>query len=72
MCRPFFGRRLFQNQTFVRYSLYRFLEEVVADNMTRAVRTVTRDVSMRKLQRMFGEDDFNAYPSRRIRIFWES
>lgn len=30
--------------------------------MTRKVKTVTRDVTMRELGRMFGEDDFNAYP----------
>jgi CBS domain-containing protein len=42
--------------------VYKFIEEIVADSMTRTVRTVTRDVSMRKLQRMFEEDDFNAYP----------
>lgn len=42
--------------------MYKFLEEVVADNMTRKVKTVTRDVTMRELGRMFGEDDFNAYP----------
>lgn len=59
-CRPSFGKR--PQQTCVRYSLYRFLEEVVADNMTRTVRTVTRDVPMRKLQSMFDADDFNAYP----------
>lgn len=30
--------------------------------MTRAVKTVTRDVTMRQLENLFGEDDFNAYP----------
>lgn len=43
-------------------ALYKFLEEVVADNMTRKVKTVTRDMTMRELGRMFAEDDFNAYP----------
>jgi CBS domain-containing protein len=32
--------------------------------MTRAVKTVTRDTTMRELQRMFDEDDFNCYPVR--------
>jgi CBS domain-containing protein len=42
--------------------LYKFLEEAVAGNMTRKVKTVTRDVSMRELGGMFAADDFNAYP----------
>ena len=32
--------------------------------MTRTVKTVTRDTTMRELQRMFDEDDFNCYPVR--------
>jgi len=42
--------------------LYKFLEEAVAGNMTRKVKTVTRDVTMRELGQMFAADDFNAYP----------
>lgn len=42
--------------------MYKFLEEVVADNMTRAVKTVSRDVTMRQLGTMFDDDDFNGYP----------
>lgn len=42
--------------------MYKFLEEIVADNMTRTVKTVTRDVTMRKLHDMFSEDSFNTYP----------
>src|SRR5947208_2165892 len=30
--------------------------------MTRAVKTVTRDIAMRELQRMFDADGFNCYP----------
>ncbi|RTL50688.1 MAG: CBS domain-containing protein [Bradyrhizobiaceae bacterium] len=32
--------------------------------MTRTVKTVTRDMTMRELQAMFAADDFNAYPVR--------
>jgi CBS-domain-containing membrane protein len=32
--------------------------------MTQTVKTVTRDTTMRELQRMFDEDDFNCYPVR--------
>lgn len=42
--------------------VYKFLEEIVVDHMTRTVKTVTRDITMRKLQRMFNEDGFNTYP----------
>lgn len=42
--------------------MYKFLEQTVADHMTRAVKTVTREVAMRELGGMFERDDFNAYP----------
>jgi CBS domain-containing protein len=42
--------------------LYRFLEETVAGHMTRAVKTVTRELSVRELGVMFERDDFNTYP----------
>jgi len=42
--------------------LYKFLEQTVADHMTRTVKTVTRDLTMRELGDMFERDDFNAYP----------
>ncbi len=42
--------------------MYKFLEEVVANHMTRTVKTVTRGVTMRELQGWFERDDFNAYP----------
>jgi predicted transcriptional regulator len=42
--------------------VYKFLEQTVADHMTRAVKTVTREVAMRELGGMFERDDFNAYP----------
>ena len=32
--------------------------------MTTIVKTVTRDTTMRELQRMYDEDDFNCYPVR--------
>jgi CBS domain-containing protein len=42
--------------------LQSFLEQIVADHMTREVKTVTRDVSIRELGDLFEKDDFNAYP----------
>ncbi|WMT73448.1 CBS domain-containing protein [Bradyrhizobium sp. Ash2021] len=42
--------------------MYRFLEATAGEYMTRAVKTVTRDVTMRELQKMFEDVDFNAFP----------
>jgi CBS domain-containing protein len=42
--------------------LYTILEQIVADHMTRNVKTVTRGVSLRELGDLFEKDDFNAYP----------
>jgi len=42
--------------------VYRFLEETVAGHMTRAVKTVTRDLTVRDLGALFERDDFNTYP----------
>ena len=42
--------------------MYKFLEETAADCMTRSVKTVSRDVTMRALMALFERDDFNAYP----------
>jgi CBS domain-containing protein len=42
--------------------LYTFLEQVVADHMTRNVKTVTRGMTLRELGDLFERDDFNAYP----------
>jgi CBS-domain-containing membrane protein len=42
--------------------LYSFLEQIVADCMTRDVKTVTRSVTLRELGDLFEKDDFNAYP----------
>jgi CBS domain-containing protein len=42
--------------------VYQFLEETVAGHMTRAVKTVTRELSVRELGGMFERDDFNTYP----------
>ena len=44
--------------------MHRFLEATAGQFMTRTVKTVTRDTSMRELQRMFDEDGFNYYPVR--------
>ncbi len=44
--------------------MHRFLEASAGQFMTRTVKTVTRDTSMRDLQRMFDEDGFNYYPVR--------
>jgi CBS domain-containing protein len=42
--------------------LYTFIEQIVADHMTRDVKTVTRSVSLRELGDLLEKDDFNAYP----------
>jgi len=42
--------------------LYRFLEQVTADAMTRNVKTVSRGVTLSELGDLFEKDDFNAYP----------
>lgn len=44
--------------------MHRFLEASAGQYMTTTVKTVTRDTTMRELQRMFDEDDFNCYPVR--------
>ena len=44
--------------------MHRFLEATAGQYMTRTVKTVARDTTMRELQRMFDEDDFNCYPVR--------
>jgi CBS-domain-containing membrane protein len=43
-------------------TLYTFLEQIVADHMTRDVSTVRRTVTLRQLGDLFEKDDFNAYP----------
>ena len=42
--------------------MYRFLQQTVAEYMTRAVKTATRELTVRDLNRMFERDDFNTYP----------
>jgi CBS domain-containing protein len=42
--------------------LYKFLQQTVEKYMTRNVKTVTRDLSVRELNEMFERDDFNTYP----------
>ena len=42
--------------------MYRFLQQTVAEYMTRAGKTVTRELTVRDLNRMFERDDFNTYP----------
>jgi CBS-domain-containing membrane protein len=44
------------------HALYSFLEQIVADYMTRDVKTVARSVTLRALGDLFEKDDFNAYP----------
>src|SRR3984957_7499141 len=39
-----------------------FLEQPASGHMTRATRTVTRDLTLRELENLFEKDDFNAYP----------
>jgi CBS domain-containing protein len=42
--------------------LYRFLGETAGNYMTKNVKTVRRNVTMRELGEMFERDDFNTYP----------
>ena len=42
--------------------MYTFLEQVVADHMTRETKTVSRAVTLSQLEDLFEKDDFNAYP----------
>jgi CBS-domain-containing membrane protein len=42
--------------------LYRFLQQTVGDYMTRRVKIVKRQMSVRELNQMFESDDFNTYP----------
>jgi CBS-domain-containing membrane protein len=42
--------------------MLRFLEAAAGEYMTRTVKTVTRDTTMRELQEMFENVDFNAFP----------
>lgn len=44
--------------------MHKFLEASAGQHMTREVKTVTRDTTMRELQQMFDADDFNCYPVR--------
>jgi CBS domain-containing protein len=44
------------------FQVYSFLEETVAGNMTRAVKTVPPETTMRTLHQLFAADDFNGYP----------
>jgi CBS domain-containing protein len=44
--------------------VHRFLEATAGQYMTRTVKTVARETTMRELQRMFDADDFNCYPVR--------
>jgi CBS domain-containing protein len=43
-------------------AVYTFLDQVVADSMTRDVTVVSRGVTVRELGDRFEKDDFNAYP----------
>ncbi len=42
--------------------MYRFLEATAAQYMTRAVTTVTRQTTMRELEALFEQRDFNSFP----------
>jgi CBS-domain-containing membrane protein len=42
--------------------LYKFLEQVTADAMTRNVKTVSRHVTLSELGDLFEQHDFNAFP----------
>ena len=42
--------------------MYRFLEGTVEQYMTRTVTTVTRQTTMRELEKLFEQHDFNSFP----------
>lgn len=42
--------------------MYKFLEQVTADAMTRNAKTVSRQVTLRELGDLFEKEDFNAFP----------
>lgn len=42
--------------------MYRFLEYTVGQYMTRQVKTVTRQTTLRELETLFEKHDFNAFP----------
>jgi len=44
--------------------VFKFLEATAGEYMTRTVKTVTRNTTMRELQGMFDESDFNCFPVR--------
>src|SRR6187200_3711672 len=44
------------------YDLESFIEQIVADSMTRDVKTVARGLTLRELGDLFERDDFNTYP----------
>lgn len=44
--------------------MHRFLEASAGDYMTRTVKTVGRDTTLRELRRMFDTVDFSAFPVR--------
>jgi predicted transcriptional regulator len=42
--------------------MYEFLQQTVANNMTRAVRSVMPETTVGDLYRLFAADDFEVYP----------
>jgi CBS domain-containing protein len=42
--------------------VHRFIEATAGEYMTRTVKTVTRDMAMRELEKMFEQDGFNTFP----------
>ncbi len=44
--------------------MHRFLEATAGEYMTRTVKTVTREMTMRELERMFEQEGFNTFPVR--------
>ena len=42
--------------------MYKFLEQVTANAMTRNAKTVSRGATLRELGDLFEKDDFNTYP----------
>ncbi len=42
--------------------MYKFLEQMTVNSMTRNVKTVSRGLTLQELEHLFEQDDFNAYP----------
>src|SRR5215471_4112444 len=63
MARRLIGRRARADGTLTKESaMYEFLQETVANNMTQTVKSVSPEMTVGDLYRLFAADDFDAYP----------